>query len=507
MQRALLLAALCAAAVVSAPAAGPNILLMMADDLGWNDVGYNGSEIQTPTIDRLAAEGLRLDRYYAFPFCTPTRVAMMTGRSPLRFGMAGPIIDHGGLPLDETTMGEVFRSAGYQTWFMGKWHLGHGSRDYLPNERGWDHSYGSLTGGLDHYSHNSDTLMGTPDWHRNGEAVEEEGHTTDLYTREAVRLIENRDQDKPFLLYVAWNAPHTPLQAPDNYLAKYADIEDEVRCTYAAMVTQIDDSTKAIVAALEQQGLRENTLVVWVSDNGGTVIGGANNEPLRDGKGSPWEGGVRVPGFVNWPGRIEPGVLEQQVSAHDWLPTLIAATGVPSTVEKKFDGFDMWPAIAGGESVERGDLVLGSMRGRALFSGRWKYVESSGGRFAGRGRRGPGGPGGPGAARGGRPGGGGPGAGGPGPGGPSGRGRGGPGGPPTRSLYDVAADPAESRDLAAEHPDLVEKLAAAAHAIDADAPPATIGFDLRDGAVFQRQGPLVGFPEDRGPHVLELMED
>ena len=244
---------------------------MVADDLGWNDVGYNGSAIRTPTIDRPAAEGLRLDRHYAFPFCTPTRVALMTGRSPLRFGMAMPIIDHGGLPLDETTIGDIFQDAGYQTWLVGKWRLGHDKRAYFPNERGWDHSYGSLTGGLDHYSHNSDVLMGVPDWRRNGKPLEEEGHTTDLYTREALSLIENRDKEKPFLLYVAWNAPHTPLQAPEKYLQQYAHIDDEVRRTYSAMVTQIDDSAAALIAALEKEGLRRSTPAIWLSDNGGLV--------------------------------------------------------------------------------------------------------------------------------------------------------------------------------------------------------------------------------------------
>lgn len=377
----LLAAPLLLAFAADAPAAGPNILLLMADDLGWNDIGYNGGEIRTPAIDRLAAEGLRLDRYYAFPFCTPTRVAMMTGRSPIRFGMERPIIDRGGLPLEETTLGEIFREAGYQTWYTGKWHLGHEKRAYLPNERGWDHSYGSLTGGLDHYSHNSDVLMGAPDWHRNGEPLEEEGHSTDLYTREALELIEHRARSRPFFLYLAYNAPHTPLQAPAKYLERYASIKDEVRRTYCAMVTQIDDSVAALIDRIEKEGLCENTLVIWVSDNGGLTGGVADNSPLRSGKGSLREGGVRVPGLVNWPGKIKPGVLSQQVSAHDWLPTLIAATGVAFRPDKPFDGFNMWPAVSAGEIVERGALVLASRFGHALFRGRWKYVETRPGGF------------------------------------------------------------------------------------------------------------------------------
>ena len=487
------LAPLLLAFAAAASGAGPNILLMLADDLGWNDVGYNGSEIRTPVIDRLAGEGLRLDRYYAFGFCTPTRVALMTGRSPIRFGMGLPIFDHGGLPLDETTMGDTFRDAGYQTWFLGKWHLGHHQRAYLPNERGWEHSYGSLTGGLDHYSHNSDVLMGVPDWHRNGEPVEEEGHTTDLYTQEALRLISDRDRTKPFLLYLAWNAPHTPLQAPEEYLEQYARIDDEVRRTYGAMVTQLDDSVAAVIDALEREGLREDTLVIWSSDNGGTVAGGADNSPLRNGKASVYEGGVRVPGLVNWPGTIAPGVLTQQVSAHDWLPTLIAAAEIASTATKPFDGFNMWPAIMRGEAVERGDLVLAGRRDRAIYRGRWKYLET----VPGRPRRG-----GPGRGRGDPP----PGRrGGPGPGSPGGPDRPGPG--PQRALYDILADPTESNNLVAEHPELVKDLADAARVIGQNAPNFPGGFVLRDGTQFRRLGPLVGFPEDRGPHVIDRLDE
>ena len=485
--RASCLLSLALAFAAAASGTGPNILLMMADDLGWNDVGFNGGAIRTPAIDSLAASGLRLDRYYAFSFCTPTRAAIMTGRSPLRFGLAGPIIDHGGLPLDETTLGEIFQAAGYQTWFIGKWHLGHHERAYLPNARGWDHSYGSLTGGLDHYSHNSDVLMGAPDWHRNGRPVEEDGHTTDLYTREALRLLEGRDKERPFLLYVAWNAPHTPLQATGRHLEQYAHIDSEVRRTYSAMVTHVDDSVASLIDALEGSALRDDTLVIWLSDNGGVPSGGGDNSPLRGGKGSPYEGGTRVPGLVNWPGTIEPGVLAQPLSALDWLPTLIAAAGAESTAGKPFDGFDMWPAIAKGETVERGDLVLGSRFGRALFRGRWKYVEVA--------------PGWLGLGAGARPGRG---------GGPPGGRPGGPGagtGPRQRALYDVYADPAESDNLAEEHPEIFDELGAAAREFAAGATDPPRSFALRDGGRFSRVGPLETFPEDRGAHVIDRMAE
>ena len=491
-KRSASLTALLLAYTLTAWGTGPNILLMMADDLGWNDVGFNGSAIDTPAIDDLAAKGVRLDRYYAFSLCTPTRVAIMTGRSPLRFGMFGPIIDYGGLPLDETTVGDIFQGAGYQTWYLGKWHLGHEKRAYFPNERGWNHSYGSLTGGLDHYSHNSDVLMGAPDWHRNGKPLEEEGHTTDLYTREALRLLEGRDKEKPFFMYVSWNAPHTPLQVVETYLERYAHIDDEVRRTYAAMVAHLDDSVASMIDALEQHGLREDTLVIWLSDNGGVAAGGGDNSPLFAGKGSPYEGGTRVPGLVNWPGTIKPGVLSQQVSALDWLPTLLSATGVTWTATKPLDGFDMWPAIASGESVERGDLVLGSRFGRALFRGKWKYVETVPGWLGlgvGAARRARPGP------PGGRPGGGRP----PGRGGSSQRSQ--------QALFDVHADPTESKNLAADHPGIVQELASATRAFNADVQIMYQGFGLRDGGTFARVGALHTFPEDRGAHVVDRVDE
>ncbi len=502
------LALMLAACAATTWAAKPNILLMMADDLGWNDVGYNGSDIKTPAIDRLAAEGLRLDRYYAFSLCTPASAAIMTGRSPLRFGLLAPIIDHSGLPLDETTMGDVFQAAGYQTWFAGKWHLGHSKCAYFPNERGWGHSYGSLTGGLDHYSHNSETLMGAPDWHRNGKPVEEEGHSTDLYTDEALRLIEQRDSERPFLLYVAWNAPHTPLQAPEEYLEQYRHIDNEVRRTYAAMVTHLDDSVASLIGALKEEGLREGTLVIFLSDNGGLTSGGADNSPLRGGKGSEYEGGTRVPGLVNWPGTIEPGTVSQQVSAHDWLPTLIAAAGINTEAGKPSDGFDMWPALAEDKQVERGDLVLASRFGRSLLRGPWKYLEVQPGWLGlggvgGAGRRpapgaggrqvpGPGGPRGRPGVR---------------PGGPGARGPGGPRAVRQRALYDVVSDPGESADLAPAHGELVKDLAAAAARVGAGAPIVPGGFSLRDGGRFAQTGPLESYSEANGAHVIDRVDE
>lgn len=451
--------------------------------MGWGDVGYNGSSIRTPAIDALAAKGVRLDRYYAFPFCSPTRVAVMSGRSPIRFGIVGPIFATGGLPLDERTLGEEFRAAGYQTWFLGKWHLGHETKAYLPNERGWDHAYGSLTGGLDHFSHNSETFRGAPDWHRNGEPLEQGGHSTDLYTMEVRDLIDKRDRERPFLLYVGYNAPHTPLQATEESLAEYAHVEDPYRRRYSAMVSHLDQSVGEIVRLLEAQGLAENTLLVWVSDNGGSLRGGASNGDLRDQKGSVYEGGVRVPGVVYWPGRVNTGVLPQQMSAMDWLPTFAAAAGVSLRGEKPRDGVNMWPALTHGKDVERGDLVLASFRGRAVYRGRWKYVVPSaragrrGGGARGAGRRG-------GAARG---------------GGPRGGGAGRGAVVATPQLFDIVADPGETRDLSEDQPALVKELAAIAEGLGELSPArgrgASGGFGLPSADTT--------YPEDNGPHMLE----
>ena len=363
---------------VASGAAKPNVLLIVADDLGWNDVGYHGSEIKTPNIDSLVSQGVELDRYYAFPLCSPTRAALMSGRSPLRWGILGPLTPQvtGGVPLDERLVPEIFRDGGYQTFMAGKWHLGHSHVDYFPHNRGFDSFYGHLGGTLNYYLHTHRRVL---DWQRNGKSLEEEGYSTHLIADEAIRNIQKRDKSKPFLMYVAFNAPHGPLQAPDSSIEKYAHIEDKYRRIFAAMVDELDAAIGRLLETIADEGIRDETLVVFVSDNGGEQRIGGSNAPLPGNKGETREGGIRVPAAVYWPGvATGPRLLNQMVTAHDWLPTLAAATGIETGVDRPLDGHDMWPAIQAGEAVARRPTVIGGGTGPnpwlTVFSGDWKLL-------------------------------------------------------------------------------------------------------------------------------------
>ena len=310
---------------VAADAAKPNLVFILVDDLGWKDVGFHGSDIKTPNIDQLAETGARLEQYYVQPMCTPTRAALMTGRYPLRYGLQTAVIPSGGqygLATDEWLLPQALKQAGYETALVGKWHLGHADRKYWPGERGFEYSYGPLIGEIDHFKHES---HGVTDWYRNGELVEEPGYDTTLFGNDAVRLIEEHDAGNPLFLYLAFTAPHTPYQAPDTYLDMYKDIADPARRAYAAQITAMDEQVGRVVHALDQRGMRDNTLIIFASDNGGTrsrmfageaAVAGElppNNGPYRDGKGSVYEGGTRVVALANWPGRIKPGVVDEMV--------------------------------------------------------------------------------------------------------------------------------------------------------------------------------------------------
>ena len=355
--------------------AAPNIVFMVADDLGWNDVGYNGSEIRTPNVDSIAHEGIVLDRYYTYPLCSPTRVAIMTGRSAIRQGIDSPIGPNGGMPLDEHLLPETLRASGYQTFQVGKWHLGMERIASHPYRRGFDHSYGHLGPSIDYFTH---IWSGGLDWHRNGEIVREEGYSTELIADEAVSLIRKRDKSRPMFLYVAFNAPHAPQQAPDSYLDRFPEITNQSRRVYAAMVSALDDGVGRILQAVDAQGIAAETLVVWTSDNGGSPRVGASNEPFRGGKSGVFEGGIRVPGVARWPGVLESGSkLDQQITAHDWFQTLTSAAGVERHNVKPLDGVDMWPALKDGTLVERGEVVIGVDGNYAIFRDGWKFVEST----------------------------------------------------------------------------------------------------------------------------------
>ncbi|MEM8548923.1 MAG: sulfatase-like hydrolase/transferase, partial [Pseudomonadota bacterium] len=255
-------------ALLDPPDSQPNIVLIVADDLGWRDVGYNHSEIRTPNIDGLAADGITLNRFYVQPACSPTRAALLTGKSPMRLGILSPLSKNNptGLPLTERTLADRLKAAGYQTALTGKWHLGPRHRSYHPNARGFDHFYGHLTGGVGYYDK---VHGGGYDWQRNGVTVRDAEYATHLVAREAVDVIKRRDPNRPLFLYAAFGAPHLPNEAPEATVSSYDHIKSRRRRLHAAMVTELDAAIGAIHAALLEQGIERDTLIWFMSDNGG----------------------------------------------------------------------------------------------------------------------------------------------------------------------------------------------------------------------------------------------
>lgn len=367
----------------------PNIVYILADDLGWKDVGFHGSDIKTPNIDGLAAQGTRLEQFYAQPMCTPTRAALMTGRYPLRYGLQTAVIpDAGmyGLATDEWLLPQALHEAGYETAIVGKWHLGHAKREYWPRQRGFDYQYGPLLGEIDYFTQ---AAHGRRDWFRDNKPVVEKGYVTTLLGADAVKLIERHDPRKPLFLYLAFTAPHAPYQAPQEYLDKYRDIGDPARRAYAAMITAMDDQIGQVMEALEKRHMRENTLVVFHSDNGGPRSAGAtgvadtsklkipcDNGPYRDGKTTVYEGGTRVVTLANWPGRIKPGgVVDQPIHVVDMYPTLAGLAGASLAKTKPLDGIDVWPVISQGKPSPRKEVVYNVEPFVAgIREGDWKLV-------------------------------------------------------------------------------------------------------------------------------------
>jgi arylsulfatase A-like enzyme len=371
----------------AAQPARPNIVYIVADDTGWADVGFRGSDIETPNLDKLANEGARLDQFYTLPMCTPTRAALLTGRYPLRYGLQTGVIPGAGsygLATDEYLLPQALRDAGYATALVGKWHLGHGKAEYWPRQRGFNYFYGALVGEIDHFEHKSHGVL---DWYRNETPLEESGFDNTLFGDDAARVINEHDDASPLFLYLAFTAPHTPFQAPQDYLDRYSHIADENRRAYAAMITVLDDGVGKVVAALENRGMRENTIIVFHSDNGGVrnslfagdtaVAGGlpASNGPYRDGKGTLYEGGTRVVALANWPGRIGAGAIDEMIHVVDMYPTLAAIAGASLEKAKPLDGVDVWGTLSAGEPSPRDEIVYNvDPLGGAVRWGDWKLV-------------------------------------------------------------------------------------------------------------------------------------
>ena len=348
----------------------PNILLILADDLGYGDLGcYGCKDIETPNLDRLAESGILLrDGYVTHPYCGPSRAGLMTGRYQMRHGFwknppTQPKNQRIGLDIEEETLGDVMTRAGYRTAAYGKWHLG-ASEQFHPNNRGFHEFYGFLSGGhcyfptqygekmsrwvnADPPSVNELYGYGTPLEADGMDLPPQEGYLTDLLTSHAISFMGS-SRNNPFFIYLAYNAPHVPLEAPEEYLKKYSHIQNANRRIYAAMVDNLDWNVGRLLSTLEKMGKRENTLVVFLSDNGGPISQtGASNGPLRGAKGSVTEGGVRVPYIFSWPGVLPRGTESGvPVSSLDLLPTFAALAGV-QPAGKPLDGVNVFPWLRG----------------------------------------------------------------------------------------------------------------------------------------------------------------
>jgi arylsulfatase A-like enzyme len=423
----------------------PNVILIVADDMGYGDVACFGGDIPTPAIDALAAGGARLTSFYvAAPVCTPSRYALLTGRMPHRaqggLDQVGMFFDPAhrghGLRPGEMTVAEQVGRAGYRTACIGKWHLGHGEPAHLPTRHGFERFAGVSGGCVDYYTHRYAFL---PDWYHGETPVAQEGYATDLLTEAAVRFLDEQEGDAPFLLYLPYTAPHygksiegdpapgptmetrlagvkrldpesgrlvqpvNTLQAEPDDFAAFAQVSEPKRRHYAAMVKALDDGIARVLEAIERRGLAGNTLVLFMADNGPDVTpsSAGNSGGLRGGKSMLWEGGIRVPAAVRWPGRIEAGAeIDQVISALDVMPTLCALAGAPRP-DGPCDGIDLTPVLLEGAAVDR-ELLWRHGPATAYRRGRWKLVG--------------------------------------------------------QAVFDIEADPAEAHDLAEERPEILERL-------------------------------------------------
>lgn len=379
----------------------PNVLFILVDDLGWGDVGYHGSDINTPNIDRLVEKGIELDQHYVCPVCTPTRASLLTGRFPGRFGKHATTPSNDPvLPDGYQTMGSLFKKAGYSTGLFGKWHLG-SSPEYYPGNYGFDYSYGSLAGGVDPYSHRYKEGPYSHTWHRNGELIEENGHVTDLITEEAISWIKDKDQkEEPWFCYVPFTAVHRPTKAPEEWINKYSDnkydtdpVRDRSYKVYAGYTSHMDYSVGRFLETLKMINQLDNTIVVFASDNGAETTdktGDTNlypgrqerrprtgsNYPLRGEKGQLYEGGIRTPGAISWPGHFKPGKVKEPIYIADWMPTFASLLDVEPETDPLWDGEDISQMIINNESVTKDKDIYWNLRHNrfAVRRGDWKLI-------------------------------------------------------------------------------------------------------------------------------------
>jgi len=408
-------------------AAKPNVLVIVADDLGYHDVGFQGSkEIPTPHLDKLAARGLRCTNgYVSHPFCSPTRAGIMTGRYQHRFGHENnpawlPESTSAGLSLAETTFPSLMKQAGYTTGAVGKWHLG-AHPQFHPNKRGFDEYFGALGGGHVYFPGSAGGAEYKIPLNRNGKDEPQTKYLTDQFGEEAAAFVgRHAGESKPWMLYLAFNAPHTPLEAPKEWLDKLAHIQEDKRRTYAAMVCAMDAAIGGVMSKLDETKQTENTLIYFVSDNGGPNLAGksgtnfTDNSPLRGAKGMVYEGGMRVPFLVSWPAKIKAGTYDQPVIALDFLPTSLAAAGSAALTPQNLDGVNLLPFLTGEKTTAPHDTLFWRSGGpggnNAVRRGPMKLVRL---------------------------------------------------GKAEPELYDLASDVGETKNLAAEKPEIVKELTTA----------------------------------------------
>jgi arylsulfatase B len=370
----------------------PNIIIILADDLGWGDVGYHGSTIKTPNIDRFAKEGVELTRFYTAAVCTPTRAGLMTGRYPDRMGLRSviPPWSKFGVDTSETFLPQALAEAGYKNRaIVGKWHLGHSKLKYYPLNRGFTHFYGFLNGNLDYFTHERE---GELDWHNDFQPSHDQGYTTDLLTDEAIKSIKSYAKTSPFFLYFALNASHSPLQAKKADLLKYGYDESKPSFdhqgnegdkgrgntkeqTYAAMVTNMDENIGRVLQTLKDLHMDDNTIVLFESDNGAESGQGGSSGSLRGSKGTEWEGGVRAPAIIRWPAGFKGGRSSDQVMGYiDVMPTLLDIAGINWKSTKSFDGISVLPVLTGDVSHIDRNLYLGL---GAIINQNWKLISAA----------------------------------------------------------------------------------------------------------------------------------
>ena len=384
-----------AAPVIAAdPPPRPNILLVVADDLGWSDVGWHDGFGKTPTLDRLVREGVELDQHYVQPVCTPTRAALLSGRYPGRFGphALGPS-NLRAMPLETVTIASALNGLGYSTHLSGKWHLG-ARPEWIPNKYGFDTSYGTLTGAADPWTHlyrKGHPYVDT--WHRDGTFFQEQGNATELIAAEAIKHIKTASS--PWFMYVPFHAVHTPVDAPEEYKKLYDGVtfhndpaKQNSRLRMAAMVSQVDAKVAAFVEALNATGQRDNTLIIFHSDNGGieslknSYVGdvpdspfNSENDPLRGQKNTLYEGGTRVCAFTNWPGVLTPKKVTTPMHCVDWFPTIATLVGYTPETDLNWDGVSQWATLTGRSTTPPDRTIYIAKAGtRSLRKGDWKLI-------------------------------------------------------------------------------------------------------------------------------------